>query len=250
MTTKSSATTSLTFLPSSNSQEPPSAAGAILLGDTNVSAFWTGVEHGDQRPVVEEGKPPPDVVPRDVRVAGLRQVHGGTVVLVGDGANGVLPDGDAALAVDTVTCPVVLTADCVSIAIGSPEGIRVAVHAGWRGLVAGVVQGAAQAAMDAGASRLVAGIGPCIGPCCYEFTPVDLDRVEISLGPDVRSTTTWGSPALDVRLSARNALRMAGVSVVFEDKSCTACGGAWYSARTRGDIARQALYVWRNEDQS
>jgi hypothetical protein len=139
----------------------------------------------------------------------------------------------------------VLVADCLPVAIGSPEGVRVAVHAGWRGLVAGVVQNAASAARRAGASSLVAGLGPCIGPCCYEFSPGDLDRVTRVLGTRAGATTTRGRPALDIRSAARAALESAGVGIDVDAISCTACSGGWYSARARGDTARQALYVWR-----
>ena len=172
------------------------------------------------------------------------QVHGSDVVEVEGGA-GQLIEGDAVLAADELTCAAILTADCVPIAIGSPEGIRVAVHGGWRGLAGGVVRNAATAATKAGASHLVAGIGPCIGPCCYEFSEPDLDRLEALLGPGVRSETEAGKPALDLRAAARGVLARAGVEVVFEESSCTSCGSDWFSARARNDKARQALYLWR-----
>jgi polyphenol oxidase len=223
--------------------------GPLRLGSTPVFAWWTGAADGDQRAVLENGKAPPEPVPSGVIVAAVHQVHGDVVVVAGSDPPNVssLPDGDAVLAADRVTCPAVLTADCVAIALGSPEGIRVAVHAGWRGLVAGVVERSAQAATRAGASTLVAAVGPTIGPCCYEFSPDDLKRVAQVLGQDVRATTSQGRPALDLRTAARNVLGGAGVTVEFEHPSCTACGSGWFSARRRKDLARQALYVWREQ---
>ncbi len=227
------------------------AAGPFRLAGTPVAAFWTGAAHGDQRPVVEEKRPAPLEVPADVSVAGLRQVHGSNVVIVGSGgcepygAGVGLREGDAGLATDRTACPVVLVADCLPIAIGSPEGVRVAVHAGWRGLVAGVVGNAASAALQAGASTLVAGLGPCIGPCCYEFSPDELERVTRVLGSRAAATTTNGRPALDIRAAARQALESAGVRVDVDHVVCTSCSPGWYSARARGDTARQALYVWQ-----
>jgi polyphenol oxidase len=158
---------------------------------------------------------------------------------------GGLGDADAIVSSDDSSCPAVLTADCVSVALGSPEGVRAAVHAGWRGLVAGVIGAAAGVCAGAGGSRLVAGIGPCIGPCCYEFSPDDLDRVEQVLGAGLRSTTTYGRPSLDIRSAAVRQLEHAGIEVVFSDLACTACGDGWFSARAHNDIDRQALYVWR-----
>jgi polyphenol oxidase len=179
------------------------------------------------------------------------QVHGSAVVDVGSDGDAVgkdgLREGDAGLAADETTCAAILVADCVPIAIGSPEGIRVAIHGGWRGLAGGVVANAAAAAGAAGASRLVAGIGPCIGPCCYEFSEPDLAEVEARLGPGVRARTRLGTPALDIRAAARNLLSAAGAEIAYEEQSCTSCGSGWFSARGRSDKERQALYLWRGD---
>ena len=233
---------------------------AVRLAGTPVVCFWTGASHGDQRAVVEGARPAPREIPAGLRIAGVRQVHGSEVANVGAGGRGPhlgaavsgairvgdgLPQGDAALATDQETCVAVLVADCLPIAIGSPEGVRVAVHAGWRGLVAGIVETAAAAARAAGASALVAGLGPCIGPCCYEFSPDDLERVTGVLGDRVAAKTMSGKDSLDIRTAAREALDASGVRVDAEDESCTSCGTGWYSARARADTSRQALYMWR-----
>jgi hypothetical protein len=244
--------------------------GPVTLGGTPVVALWTDSSDGDQRPVIEGNAEPPTDIPSNRHIAGLRQVHGGGVVVVSAGAKAqgprsdgssrglgsshVLREGDAVVASDDSTCGAVLVADCVPIAIGSPEGVRAAVHAGWRGLVAGVVGNAASAVRAAGGTSLVAGVGACIGPCCYEFSPDDLDTVESALGLLVRSTTRTGAPALDLRACALAALESAGVEVCFSEPSCTSCSSGWYSARARADVPRQALYVWRSlageQDQS
>jgi YfiH family protein len=233
-------------------QIPDSGAspGPVQLAGTPVIALWTGSSDGDQRPVIDGRAEPPPAVPAAVNIAGLHQVHGGQVIVTGPKTHGsrVLGDGDAVVATDDSTCGVVLVADCVPIAIGSPEGVRAAVHAGWRGLVAGIVKNAAAAVRTAGGSALVAGVGPSIGPCCYEFSPGDLDNVESALGLAVRATTGNGAPALDLRALARGALESAGVEVCFEVLSCTSCSPGWYSARARADVPRQALYVWRTQD--
>lgn len=230
----------------------------VRLGATPVIALWTGTSEGDQRPVVEGRAKPPSLVPADARIAGLNQRHGGEVVVFGSETKSSpgqkLRDGDAVVAADDLTCGAVLVADCVPIAIGSPEGVRAAVHAGWRGLVAGVVQNAASAVRAAGGSSLVAGVGPCIGPCCYEFSPRDLDLVKSTIGvdssngPSVEATTTSGSVALDLRACVLGVLESAGVEVCFEDPSCTSCSVGWYSARARADVPRQALYIWRSPE--
>jgi YfiH family protein len=240
--------------------------GPVALAGTPVVALWTGASHGDQRGVLESGAPAPREVPTDLTVVGVRQVHGHDVVAVGVGANAVVDgeadapntrttgravsdelraEGDAVLATDDETCVAVLVADCLPIAIGSPEGVRVAVHAGWRGLVSGVIGNAAKAARDAGASRLIAALGPCIGPCCYEFSGSELAVVAAKLGPEMLATTRVGTPALDLRAVAYRALRSVGARIVFEVDSCTACDGGWFSARAQCCEERQAMYLWR-----
>ena len=241
--------------------------GPLQLAGTPVIALWTGAPHGDQRRVLENGARPPREVPDGLTVVGVRQVHGNRVVVAEAAATptrdqtaraattaragatqghpGPLAEGDAVLATDDPTCVAVLVADCLPIAIGSPEGVRVAVHAGWRGLVCGVIGQAAKAASDAGGSSLVAALGPCIGPCCYEFSRADLDAAARTLGPEVLAMTRGGAPAFDLRAAARKALRSVGARIVGDIDSCTACGDGWFSARAQHCAARQALYLWR-----
>jgi hypothetical protein len=204
--------------------------------------LFTGVAHGDQRPVIENGASAPTEIPSGLRVAGLRQVHGSDVAVVD--IEGDLVAADAALARGERTVTAVLVADCLPIALGSPEGIHASVHAGWRGLSSGVVENAVAEARVAGASSVVAALGPSIGRCCYEFSRTDLDDLLVIFGPDVEGRTTWGNPSLDLRAGARKILELNDVQIVHDDPSCTACGRGWYSARARKETERQAVYVW------
>src|SRR5205807_5312216 len=117
----------------------------------------------------------------------------------------------------------VLAADCAPVALVSPEGVVAAVHAGWRGLVAGVLERAVNGARLLGATELRAVLGPCIHPECYEFGAADLDSVAAQYGDSVRSVTADGQPALDVPAAVRAALRGAGVADVDDVDVCTAC---------------------------
>ncbi len=141
----------------------------------------------------------------------------------------------------------VLSADCATVALGSPEGAHGAVHAGWRGLAAGVVPRAVDALRALGASSVVAGMGPCIGPCCYEFSERDLDAHPSTFGPEVRATTTGGSVSLDLPNAVRGELSRSGVAVVTAVDECTMCHPGYFSHRGRGDEARQAMLVWRQD---
>jgi hypothetical protein len=160
-------------------------------------------------------------------------------------AGGGPPEGDTLLGTGERAALAVLTADCAPLALGSPEGVHAAVHAGWRGLVAGVVDRAVEAMRAVGAGEIVAELGPCIGPCCYEFAPDLAASVSERVGADVGARSTRGRPALDLRAAVRARLAATGVPMDGGAPPCTACAGGYFSHRARADEARQALVVWR-----
>jgi len=234
--------------------------GPRRLVPTDVVAWWSDRSHGDQRDVAALGPPAP--VPAGAALWVLHQVHGTAVVTVPAGAAAgrpapavpgrarrpgpSAPEGDALVSGVPGTVLVVRTADCAPVALGAASGAFAAVHAGWRGVLHGVVGAAADAVRALGPGPLVAGIGPSIGPCCYQFSPADLDTVAATWGPAVRARTRGGGPALDLRAAVRAALDAAGVTLVTEDDTCTACSGRHFSHRAHGDVARQAMFVWRD----
>ena len=172
----------------------------------------------------------------------LRQVHGGEVVTVaapGDAA-GTEADG----AVTTMPgCPLaVMTADCAPVVLVADRGVAVA-HAGWRGILAGVIDAAAAQLEAAGARPVATLLGPCINPEAYEFGAVELDLAAANLGESVRSRTSWGTPALDVPEAVVVACRRAGWPPPPRPVPCTS-GAGYFSHRTRGEPDRQAAVVW------
>jgi len=131
----------------------------------------------------------------------------------------------------------VRTADCVPIVLTGHHTVGV-VHAGWRGLAAGIVKATIDA-MHGDVER--AQIGPHIRVGCYEFGADDLDEVAAALGDQVRGTTTWGAPALDLTAGVRAAL---GDVRVVDDGACTACTDLYFSWRVRQETARFATIAW------
>jgi polyphenol oxidase len=95
-----------------------------------------------------------------------------------------------------------------------------------------------------GARAVVAGLGPTIHPCCYEFGAADLDTVAAAVAGGVRGVTSGGSPALDLPAAVRARLAAVDVEVVVDVDRCTGCGGGAFSHRVGGDRSRQALFVW------
>ena len=173
----------------------------------------------------------------------MRQVHGAAVAV--DGAHGPACDADAVVVTRPGLAGAVLTADCAPVAIVG-TGAVAAVHAGWRGLVAGVIGAAVRTMRDLGVEPVEAIVGPCIHPCCYEFGPDDLAVVESALPPSatgLRATTTSGAPALDVPAAVRVALAEVGVPRVTEIGVCTSCSPDYFSHRRDGTTGRQGLLV-------
>jgi hypothetical protein len=167
----------------------------------------------------------------------MRQVHG-TAVVTGDPDG--RPDADAVVVTEPGRAGLVLTADCAPIALLHPDAVG-AVHAGWGGLLAGVVA----AGVDAMPGRPhLAVLGACIRPCCYEFGEDDLAALTARFGEGVRSTTTKGTLAFDLPAAVGVALDETGVPVL-DLGVCTACSPDYFSHRRDGVTARQGLLVAR-----
>ena len=110
---------------------------------------------------------------------------------------------------------VLLAADCLPIAIARADGGRLAVlHAGWQGLLAGIVE--AGAAAVGGQMRAV--VGPGAGPCCYEVGPEVGEPLAARFGGDV-----FRHGRADLWLCARRGLERAGVEAIDVAGECTIC---------------------------
>lgn len=180
------------------------------------------------------------------------QAHGAGIARVGEkraaaGWDGAppLPGVDALEATRPGLALGILTADCLPIALGSArQGLLSVVHAGWRGLAAGIL-GAAVASFDA-PGGVVAAIGPAIGPCHYE---VGQDvALAVAAGSDAGAVTDrrGGRLFLDLPGTAARILRAAGVRTIDRAGECTACEpDRFFSHRRDGETGRQALIAMR-----
>jgi len=219
----------------------------VRLGTAHIR--FTGRAEGDLGRGDAAGAEVPADVERRRRVVcplpwtWLHQVHSARVVRVTQGGEHAGAEADAAVTTEPGAALAVLTADCAPVALFGAGAVGV-VHAGWRGLVAGVVERAAEELRALGAVDLVAVLGPCIHAECYEFGPADLERVAQRFGPVVRATTAGGTPALDLPATVRAALDVAGVALVADVNECTACSADHWSHRARGERERQALVAW------
>jgi len=173
------------------------------------------------------------------------QVHGtvvGRIYADGEGLRDheepdqppVEADGHALAARDTAA--MVLTADCVPVVLGA-GGAVAALHAGWRGLAAGMLEEGVRALRDVGGvGETVAVVGPCAGACCYE------------VGDEVHAVFEGAhrhGRAIDLRAIARDRLLAAGIDEVRDMEGCTICEKRFFSYRREGARAgRQAGLAW------
>ncbi|MBJ7457017.1 MAG: laccase domain-containing protein [Thermoleophilia bacterium] len=182
------------------------------------------------------------------RVCMGRQVHGAGVREVPDGDGGFLghlrdwPDGDGMVTATPGVALAVLGADCLPVLLWRRDTHRVgAAHAGWRGLVAGVLEATARALGSPGEAG--AAVGPGIGPCCYPVSGEVRDAFAGRFGAEVVV-----GEAVDLAAAARRALVAAGIpdEAVVTVGGCTACApGRFYSYRRDGaGTGRQAGIVW------
>lgn len=175
----------------------------------------------------------------------LDQVHGARVLVAQRPGDRSGEQADAVVTTLPGAALVVRTADCAPVALASPQGVVGAVHAGWRGLVAGVIEAALAAMERLGATDVSAALGPCIRPHAYTFSPADLEVLVGRYGQTVAGTDAAGRPALDLPAAVAAALVAGGASLVADSGVCTHCSREHWSWRARRDSARQATVVWR-----
>lgn len=175
----------------------------------------------------------------------LRQVHGVEVVDVAQVAAGT--EADAAYATQAGQVCVVMTADCLPVLFCNRQGTVVAAaHAGWRGLLAGVLENTL-AAMHCPPGEVMAWLGPAIGPDNFE------------VGDEVRSAfvahdaaageafrpQAGGKWLADLYALARRRLNAAGVVAIHGGGLCTvADAGRFFSYRRDGVTGRMASLIW------
>jgi len=177
-----------------------------------------------------------DTPGRFQRFATLKQVHS-AVCVAGAGRRGVLGTGDALLENTPGAVVAVKTADCIPLLLVDPNHRAVAaVHAGWRGTVAGIAQSAVAALgiqFGSRAGDLHAAIGPAIGKCCYE------------VGAEVAARFgVVGRAHIDLAETVRRQLEAAGVGGqrIYISGLCTKCRSEEFHSFRRDGEAAGRLY--------
>lgn len=199
---------------------------------SRIGAGFTRVAEGDMRHDPSARRRASERLGVAVEWATVTQVHGRVVRRVeGPGPAG---EGDALFTKVPGLVMAVFTADCLGVVLSGPGMVGVA-HAGWRGLSAGVLEALSAEMAGAGSVPTRAAIGPGIGPCCFE-----VGREVAARFPLDTSTTTWGTPSVDLVGAARR--RLSGMEVEVGGR-CTHCQGG-FSHRLDRTPARMAALGW------
>ena len=194
---------------------------------------FTSARHGDLRNDVAARRAVSARLAIADAWATVQQVHGSVVLEAG--GPGSLGEADSIYTSQSGVPIAAFTADCLAVVLEADHGVGIA-HAGWRGVAAGVVDNLRATMEAAGWNLLRSAIGPGIGPCCFEVGPEVTARF-----PANTSTTTWGTPSVD--LAAAVASRLDG-SEVWRAEACTRCSDEFFSHRRDATPARMAGIAW------
>ena len=195
----------------------------------------------------------------------LQQVHSATVLDVSTISRALPPpEADAVFARQSNKVCAVLTADCLPVLLCDRSGsVVAAVHAGWRGLLAGVLERTV-AAMAVPGNRLLAYLGPAIGPEAFEvgnevrdaflavngkaFTAFKRRPPEEGVWPEAHEQKKGSRPEkwlADIYDLARQSLSRQGVTAVYGGHYCTVREAErFFSYRRDGLTGRMAALIW------
>lgn len=181
----------------------------------------------------------------------LQQVHG-NVAVDADFA-GYLPEADAAFSRRSAQVCAVMTADCLPVLFCDRAGsVVAAAHAGWRGLLAGILEKTISG-MAVRPSELLAWLGPAIGPDCFEVG----DEVRAAFVATDTSLLAAFKPyapgkwLADIYALARQRLYKAGVGAISGGNLCTVSEPKrFFSYRRDGVTGRMASLIWLAESGS
>lgn len=154
-----------------------------------------------------------------------------------------LPIADASITDKAGVALMIRVADCVPIVLADRHARVIgAVHAGRRGLLAGVIQAAVEQMAQLGARHLHAWIGPRIPASAYEV-PQNMADDAWDILPACRALSAQGTPAIDLGAGARSILEDQQVSVT--DTELFTTDKRFYSHRGDGPkTGRQAGFIW------
>jgi YfiH family protein len=176
----------------------------------------------------------------------MNQVHSAHVEFVDSPRDQALDATDALVTRTPRLALAVVTADCVPVLLADARaGVIGAAHAGRVGAANGVVLRTLEEMITQGAHVRDVSVllGPSVSGPNYEVPEEMAAEVEVRL-PGSRTTTSRGTPGLDLKAGIARQLRDAGVTAIDIDPRCTAADPALFSHRRDNPTGRLASLVW------
>ncbi len=175
----------------------------------------------------------------------LQQVHSNRVIQLTH--NTADPQADASFTHQSGIVCAIVTADCLPILLSSKDGgIIAALHAGWRGLLNGIISRTVKAL---GKQHLIAWLGPAIGANCFEVGTEVKDQF-VSKSAMFNAAFTQNNQhhyLADIYQIARLELKALGITGVYGGGFCTVTDHQrFYSYRRDGETGRMATLIWRD----
>ena len=241
----------------------PAPESVLALSTTRVGGYSHGVYRGlnlghhvddDPDAVSANRRLLQSDLPAGATVNWLTQVHGNSVIRAG--GKQAYPCADGAWTVQPGQVCAVLSADCLPVLLCDKNGSAVAaVHAGWRGLLSGILA-TSVAAMPATPGDMLAWLGPAIGPTAFEVGPEVRESFLVAAAESSRmlveqcfvpSPHFSGRFLADLYALARNRLAACGVSRIYGGEFCTLSDPErFYSYRRDGQTGRMATLIYLN----
>jgi YfiH family protein len=175
----------------------------------------------------------------------LNQTHS-TLAIQADIAKS-LTNADASFTSKIGIVCTILTADCLPILLCSTDGVYIAaIHAGWRGLLAGIISNTLKAMQT---RQLSVWLGAAIGRCCFEVG-MEVRELFIAKHPQFSVAFTQKSSQkylADIYQLARIELNINGVNNIYGGEFCTVCDPQrFYSYRRDQQTGRMATLIWKD----
>ncbi|ANO32149.1 multi-copper polyphenol oxidoreductase [Vibrio breoganii] len=173
----------------------------------------------------------------------MNQTHSTTVVELTEPTSETIEADALVTSVPGVVCSV-MTADCLPVLFASVDGTKVAsVHAGWRGLVGGILENT----LSHFTSPVIAWVGPAISLDAFEVGDEVRQQFVDSNGGDVIAFHQHkpGKWMADLPLLAKLRLQRAGCHDVTLSGLCTYSDSErFFSYRRQASTGRQSSFIW------
>lgn len=219
------------------------------VSEGNYSSLNLGLHVGDDPKAVAENRRRVQQTLGYKKAAWLEQTHS-TLVVKADSSK--VLNADASWTNEKGMASVVMTADCLPVLFCDKKGNYVAAaHAGWRGLLNGILEATIES-LPVAAEQLLVWLGPAIGPDSFEVGAEVREAFVTHSSLAEQAFVASGNQdryLADIYQLARFRLEAKGVTAIFGGGFCTVSDQQFYSYRRQNITGRMASLIWLVSDE-